>query len=231
MKRIFLAIFMLIMLCSTPCAYAYTITLSGDGATGISTWNSTTAQPSLYYDYNDHVAEWGEGAIDAFGYDTVALSGQFSISSSVGNTAPIKTQWGLSFSGSAYATGAKALGAKTYVVLGVYDSNHTETFYKFFEFKDDNVNGGTVATVSAKFDTAPEIVPLNLDETYSWFLRVGVSGAATYPDPSFYVTGNAESIANFSILTEDVATPIPGAVWLLGSGLVGLIGLRKKRHQ
>ena len=227
MKRIFLAVFMLITLCSTPHAYAYTISMSGDGATGINTWNSTTAQPSLYYDYDDHVAEWGD-AIDAYGYDTVALSGQFSISSSVGNTGPIDTQWGLFFSGSAYVTGAKALGAKTSVVLGVYDSNHTEAFYKFFEFEDDNNNGGTVATVSAKFDIAPEIVALNLDETYSWVLRVGVSGAATYPDENFYVTGDAESIANFSILTEDVATPIPGAIWLLGSGFVGLIGLRRK---
>lgn len=30
------------------------------------------------------------------------------------------------------------------------------------------------------------------------------------------------------ILRASAATPIPGAVWLLGSGLVGLIGLRRK---
>lgn len=35
----------------------------------------------------------------------------------------------------------------------------------------------------------------------------------------------------FSNVSITSATPIPGAVWLLGSGLVGLIGLRKKRHQ
>lgn len=35
-------------------------------------------------------------------------------------------------------------------------------------------------------------------------------------------------IDNVSLVQKPAATPLPAAVWLLGSGLVGLVGLRKK---
>ncbi len=46
----------------------------------------------------------------------------------------------------------------------------------------------------------------------SGIVGIGASDEATFND--FSLTGNA--------------VPIPGAVWLLGSGFIGLIGLRKK---
>ncbi len=33
------------------------------------------------------------------------------------------------------------------------------------------------------------------------------------------------------IATESIAVPIPSAVWLLGSGLIGLVGIRRKRNK
>ena len=54
---------------------------------------------------------------------------------------------------------------------------------------------------------------------------------------SFDVTvGTLDATGIRSLLCEDCtetyvkATPIPGAVWLLGSGLVGLVGLRRRMH-
>lgn len=35
--------------------------------------------------------------------------------------------------------------------------------------------------------------------------------------------------AQFGITTSLTAAPLPGAAWLLGSGLIGLLGLRKKK--
>ena len=40
--------------------------------------------------------------------------------------------------------------------------------------------------------------------------------------------GNGMLIAYNKPTTPVATTPIPGAVWLLGSGLVGLIGLKRK---
>lgn len=43
-----------------------------------------------------------------------------------------------------------------------------------------------------------------------------------------YMGATSTSSGLISDTTAVAATPIPGAVWLLGSGLVGLIGLRRK---
>jgi len=48
-------------------------------------------------------------------------------------------------------------------------------------------------------------------------------------------TGKSDSygalVDNFSLVeTKPAPTPVPGAVWLLGSALVGLVGLKRKRQ-
>ncbi|MBW2109346.1 MAG: hypothetical protein JRI36_11885 [Deltaproteobacteria bacterium] len=52
-----------------------------------------------------------------------------------------------------------------------------------------------------------------------------VPGTFGYPEKE--VSGANYLTANFQI----DAVPIPGAVWLLGSGLLGLVGIRKKLHK
>jgi len=58
------------------------------------------------------------------------------------------------------------------------------------------------------------------DGHYDWYLSI-------LEDP------NAESplddIVNFGTIATVNNVPIPGAVWLLGSGLIGLVGLRRRR--
>jgi hypothetical protein len=44
----------------------------------------------------------------------------------------------------------------------------------------------------------------------------------------FNFTGTGTQ-AQFAITTSLTAAPLPGAAWLLGSGLIGLLGLRKKK--
>ena len=43
-------------------------------------------------------------------------------------------------------------------------------------------------------------------------------------------TGGSMPWSNFNyMLTQTGATPIPGAIWLLGSGLIGLVGLQRRK--
>jgi hypothetical protein len=50
----------------------------------------------------------------------------------------------------------------------------------------------------------------------------------TYESMSTGPFSTANREISIDINQEDMPTPIPGAVWLLGTGLVGLVGLRRK---
>ncbi|BDQ33592.1 hypothetical protein [Pseudodesulfovibrio portus] len=225
MKKLFLAVLMVTVLSVTPQAFAYTITLDGNGWANATSWNTTQANTSVSYDWADYVADGKSIPDQAIAGDSMELSGKFTISSSYGNTGQIDTSWGLSWLTSVYATGGLLPGVESHVQLLVKDSSDTQVFNKWFQTEDGDES---FAVTSANLNMAPVMLSLNLDEEYSWSLEVGVSGFVEIPNSSLDISGSGEALANFSILTEDVATPIPGAVWLLGSGLVGLIGLRKK---
>jgi hypothetical protein len=45
--------------------------------------------------------------------------------------------------------------------------------------------------------------------------------------PGGFPTGNGISTKNI-VLTDITPVPIPGAVWLLGSGLIGFMGIRMR---
>jgi hypothetical protein len=46
------------------------------------------------------------------------------------------------------------------------------------------------------------------------------------PDVEYMATITLDSAGNLTITNSPV--PVPGALWLLGSGLLGLVGLRRK---
>jgi hypothetical protein len=69
-----------------------------------------------------------------------------------------------------------------------------------------------------------EIVGLTPDGTYfPWFGPLDIEGDFTEGDPLY------GSFAWTGPITEITAVPVPAAVWLLGSGLLGLVGIRRRR--
>ncbi len=63
----------------------------------------------------------------------------------------------------------------------------------------------------------------------SSFIYAGATGSQIF---SLLGTGASNTygayVDNVSLVQKPAATPLPAAVWLLGSGLMGLVGLRKK---
>ncbi|MBU1056545.1 MAG: VPLPA-CTERM sorting domain-containing protein [Proteobacteria bacterium] len=81
------------------------------------------------------------------------------------------------------------------------------------------------------------------EPSYNWFANVhyeGYDGEDKYTDgtlvtPKGYIQEGTNHMdpalydLNFHIVSSSSTVPIPGAVWLLGSGLIGLVGIRRKK--
>lgn len=70
--------------------------------------------------------------------------------------------------------------------------------------------------------TDPGLLPLLEFGNNSIHIRYDIGPG----NDTFFFTGTQ---AQFKITTSLTAAPLPGAAWLFGSGLIGLLGLRKKK--
>ena len=94
-------------------------------------------------------------------------------------------------------------------------TTHIREGYMFGYFSSYDANGGQLSRQFLPMTRTNEWVPFSLGDGYK-----GIYGFA-------FEYANYYEIDNINVSTP-AATPLPAAVWLLGSGLVGLAGLRKK---
>jgi hypothetical protein len=85
--------------------------------------------------------------------------------------------------------------------------------------------GGFGSTVSASKNTEVSLTAAATQELYYWD---GVSATAT--DTGTSITTNLDGSTTISSSTAPAATPIPPAFFLMGSGLLGMVGLRRKKN-
>ncbi len=117
-------------------------------------------------------------------------------------------------------------------------------------------DGGFVSTMfgNIAYSTGPIALVDNLDGTYtgSYMVNFGTNSASTSTTWEIFQSGNSLSIVTqdtdgdgvtgtrlSGVLPADVnmqwdgsavsAVPVPAAVWLFGSGLMGLVGVARKR--
>lgn len=90
--------------------------------------------------------------------------------------------------------------------------------------------GSSDAMIWTETDGAQKITDILLAEGIDitgWIL----SSATAISADGLTIVGNGSlngSLETWMVTLDAAPTPIPGAIWLLGSGLVGLVGLRKK---
>jgi len=73
---------------------------------------------------------------------------------------------------------------------------------------------------------------------YHWYYFTGITGAVTgewdtsgiFPGPN----GGGKDLSNITVYENDESfppVPVPAAVWLFGSGLIGLVGIARRRRK
>lgn len=71
---------------------------------------------------------------------------------------------------------------------------------------------------------------LNFSGTFSYLMITDITSIATQGLLGDVWVGTAATGDGFDVNAVSISsTPIPGAVWLLGSGLLGLVGIRRRR--
>ena len=133
--------------------------------------------------------------------------------------------------------GAPAVNGKTY---SVYFANAKDVFNDsvYFQYIDTSINkAGTKATGTLNTDVATVLLSPVMDKaktTLSW----SVNRADMLYDNFYFgglITTTANNVTTQIGRTEIVSanitqTPIPGAAWLLTSGLVGIVGVRRMKR-
>lgn len=73
-----------------------------------------------------------------------------------------------------------------------------------------------------------EVIGTNSDGLYAWFGPLDIEGNFLQGDALYGSYGFNGGITEITATTEPV--PVPAAAWLLGSGLLGLAGIRRRRQ-
>jgi hypothetical protein len=218
-RILILALCAVIALSATPAmAYVQNGSWTGPGEFPVTQWQE---------------AYWGGGegqagnAVSAWGYGNAGLPGNYpvwklenAVLSSVTEIGTLK--YSTVYSGgilNLYEAGPWWVGADTGGYVTISNVTLTNITQKYvdgsmeFDITGSGIYGSQLVTISAHYNKGTPMGPFTLSGTNP---NTGLTGSA----PTVFAALNSASVT---------VTPIPAAVWLLGSGLVGLVAIRRKR--
>jgi hypothetical protein len=127
------------------------------------------------------------------------------------------------------------------IPVGIYRESDSALLASTFVTSSDTLIGNyrfdSIAPLTLLADTSYRVVAVNLDDLYN--ITIGTPDSV---DPR--ITWNGYSYCNTTTLTScddfggtertfmanfEVTVPVPPAVWLFGSGLIGLIGIARRK--
>lgn len=121
--------------------------------------------------------------------------------------------------------------------LVIEDDGLTATFTGFSMVGEDGIltdfSWGVDAVASIAFSAPVYVDTLDLSGGINFTFESFLNGGPSKDAINYIIFALEPTVMNPMAMlgvesVEVSATPIPGAVWLLGSGLVGLVGLRRK---
>lgn len=206
-------------------AFAYSTTVTGDS----SSWEN-----GILIDLAE-ASFWGKSESDGASDST---SGSFLVSSDYGNAGVLQADIMFNMNGFSNAIGINP-SSDILVDFKITDHVTGDVVFSVFSNPSSQDDTGTWAYANTMSEVYPATVPHEflLDVLYDWSLAVSVSAMATGEDDGMGgfvppdISGSINSHASILFSSTDApsATPVPSAVWLLGTGLVGLVGLRRSK--
>lgn len=140
--------------------------------------------------------------------------------------------------------GPNSTGTERFVYLGFYDSGGGTTGQGINMMANNNAvevtNPNTLSydtwyTITLGIDVVNGEYSVTVDDTYGTGTYIQTTGIPRYSDVdleslSFFINGPNDQFGSGEYYVDNVsAVPIPGAALLLGSGLIGLGALRRRR--
>ncbi|MDY7001762.1 MAG: PEP-CTERM sorting domain-containing protein [Thermodesulfobacteriota bacterium] len=217
-KQLLLGIALILAVMTAQPAAAF-LEVPSYGATGWQTF-SWTPDGGFSGDIGWLVSDWGDDEVESYLLvDNVIIGGTLYQGFESGLPGNGVTQGVVNFvSSSAYESGAFTPTQGS--LMAELDSVDGDSgFYTDPPYGYDGTDGSVFWLTNVSVADGQTLI-------FDW--NFATNDYTPLQDFSLFLTDTGDNLVTYELGTIEAAVPVPAAVWLLGSGLLGLLGLRRK---